>query len=137
MTMKTLTIIALALTAALMVGCKNSTIHNHEQIAIDLNNGQKWKVNDEMSPYILAGENILSNFSGEDYQTLADELEGHNKKLIKSCNMNGKAHDQLHKWLHPHMQLIASLQDAENSTQAMGIIERLNESFKTYHTYFQ
>jgi hypothetical protein len=137
MKMKTLTIITLVLTAVLAVSCNNSGSHNHEQVAVELNNGQKWKVNEEMSPYILAGEKILKDYTGQDYETLADQLESQNKKLIKSCTMGGKAHDQLHKWLHPHMQLIESLEDAENVTQANTIIEQLKESFKTYHTYFQ
>lgn len=137
MKMKTLTIITLVLATTLMVGCKNSGSHNHEQVAIELNDGQKWKVNEEMSPYILEGEKILKDYTGQDYEALADELESQNKKLIKSCTMDGKAHDQLHKWLHPHIQLIESLEDAETVTQANTIIEQLKESFKTYHTYFQ
>ena len=137
MKMKTLTIITLVLATTLMVGCKNSGSHNHEQVAIELNNGQKWKVNEEMSPYILEGEKILKDYTGQDYEALADELESQNKKLIKSCTMDGKAHDQLHKCLHPHIQLIESLEDAETVTQANTIIEQLKESFKTYHTYFQ
>lgn len=137
MKMKTITTVTLVLATAYLVSCNNSGGHSHEQMVIELNNGQKWLVNDEMSPYILAAEKVLNDYNGDDYETLADELESQNKKLIKSCTMDGKAHDELHKWLHPHMQLIESLGDAENIAQANNIIEQLKESFKTYHTYFQ
>ncbi|MEZ5050346.1 MAG: hypothetical protein R2766_11925 [Saprospiraceae bacterium] len=135
--MQTITTVALVLATAYLVSCNNSGGHSHEQMVIELNNGQKWLVNDEMSPYILAAEKVLNDYNGDDYETLADELESQNKKLIKSCTMDGKAHDELHKWLHPHMQLIESLGDAENMAQANTIIEQLKESFNTYHTYFQ
>jgi hypothetical protein len=36
--------------------------------------------------------------------------------------MDGKSHDELHKWLHPHMALIESLQEAENDDAANKII---------------
>lgn len=135
--MKSLTMLAIVLATAFMVSCNNSSSDNHEQVAIELNNGQKWNVNEEMSPYILAGEQVFKEYTGEDYDALADKLETQNKKLIKSCTMDGKAHDELHKWLHPHMQLIESLEDAETVAQANTIIEQLKESFKTYHIYFQ
>jgi len=137
MKMKTLTMIAIVLVTTFIVSCHNLGSHNDEKVAIELNNGQKWKVNEEMSPYILEGEKILKDYTGQDYEALADELQSQNKKLIKSCTMDGKAHDQLHKWLHPHIQLIGFLEEAETATQAYTIVEQLNESFKTYHTYFQ
>jgi hypothetical protein len=51
--------------------------------------------------------------------------------------MDGKSHEELHKWLHPHMQLIEDLGNADNDQQANEIIAQLNKSFQTYHNYFQ
>lgn len=50
--------------------------------------------------------------------------------------MKGKSHDELHKWLHPHMTLVAELKSAENPAAAEGIISDLKSSFETYHAYF-
>jgi hypothetical protein len=97
----------------------------------------KWIVNTEMTPFILEAEQLLLNYKGSDYETLAEQLKTKNNGLIKSCTMNGKSHDELHKWLHPHMNLIETLDDAADKAEADKIIDQLKISFQTYNTYFQ
>lgn len=122
----------------LATSCGNShKIHTQEALQIELNNGQKWNVNLEMTPYILEAEQILLQYKGNDYNALAEQLKNKNNGLIKSCTMDGKSHEELHKWLHPHMQLIENLDDAENTEEADIIIDELKTSFQNYHKYFQ
>lgn len=123
--------------ALFAMSCNNTSNHEHAAASIELNNGQKWVVNAEMKPYILEGEQLLLNYDGTDYKQLAEGLKAKNKGLIKSCTMDGKSHDELHKWLHPHMQLIDALDDAENKEDADKIIAELTSSFQTYHANFQ
>jgi len=107
---------------------------------INLNKGQKWQVNEEMKPHIETAEIFLNDFVSnekEDYHQLAENLSIHNKTLIKSCTMKGESHDELHKWLHPHMELIDKLEKASNLTEANDIISELQKSFETYHRYFE
>jgi len=110
---------------------------NDDMVGIELNNGEKWTVNAEMTPFILDSENILNQYADGNYKELAEQMEGKNKGLIKSCTMDGKSHEELHKWLHPHMELIESLGDAENDQKANEIIVDLKKSFVTFHTYFE
>jgi hypothetical protein len=124
--------------ALLATSCRNSHHSlNLEAVQIDLNNGQKWKVNLEMAPFILEAEQILLQYNDNDFLALAEQLKNKNKGLIKSCTMDGKSHEELHKWLHPHMQLIESLGAAENKEEANKIISELKASFQTYHNFFQ
>lgn len=114
--------------------------HGEESESIQLNNGEKWAVNEEMMPFILEAENILNEYltsNSSDYKTLAEQLKEKNSGLIKSCTMKGESHDELHKWLHPHMELIEKLEECSNNDEAVKIIEQLNASFKTYNQYFQ
>jgi hypothetical protein len=119
----------------LAMSCNNPS--SHKDITIALNNGKKWEVNVEMTLLILEAENILNEYSKGDYKELAEQLEDKNKQLIKSCTMDGKSHDELHKWLYPHMQLIEALKDNENKEEAATIISDLEKSFQTYNTYFK
>ncbi len=80
---------------------------------------------------------MLNQYDNADYKELGEQLGGQNKRLIKSCTMKGKSHDELHKWLHPHMQLVEALEDAENEQNANKTIKQLKESFQTFHNYFQ
>jgi len=111
--------------------------HDSESETIQLNEGAKWTVNAEMTPFVEKAETILANYQGEDYKSLAEKLSTENSSLISSCTMDGKSHDELHKWLHPHLELVKALKSAENVESANVIITELKESFSTYHTYFE
>lgn len=114
--------------------------HNDEKESIKLNNGEKWFVNDEMKPHIHEAEEILMEYEKnkpEEYRELAVILKEKNSALIKSCTMKGESHDQLHKWLHPHIELIDNLGKANNLTEANETISQLKKSFETYKNYFQ
>ena len=136
--MKIYPLAAVIFIVVLAMSCKSDSNNtDNREVAIELNNGQKWKVNTKMTPFILQAEQILIQYNGNDYDQLAEQLDEKNKGLIKNCTMEGKGHDELHKWLQPHMQLIEALDDAKTSEEAMNIIAELKNSIKTYHIHFQ
>jgi hypothetical protein len=111
-----------------------------ENSTIKLNQNEKWLINEEMKPFITDSESILIDYITQgtnDYKALATQLKENNSKLIKSCTMQGESHDELHKWLHQHMDLIAALEKAENIETAQQTVNQLKESFITFNTYFQ
>ncbi len=113
---------------------------NSSKSNIHLNDGEKWNVNSEMKPHIEKGEKILNEFISKndtDYPQLAKKLNKQNNALIQSCTMTGESHEELHKWLHPHMELIKALSNVQDLDEAREILSKLEASFKTYHTYFQ
>lgn len=115
-------------------------VNPSEPASISLNDGEKWSVNEEMKPFILEAEVILNQYTesnSSDYTTLAAQLKEKNAGLIKSCTMKGESHDELHKWLHPHMALIESLRNSDSEEEANTIIKSLQRSFETYHQYFK
>ncbi len=122
----------------LLLAACNNTHQNTSDLS--LNNGEKWKVNAEMKPHIEQENQILNNYLAQNetnYQELAEALKRDNNNLIKSCTMTGESHEELHKWLHPHMELLEQLSTAKDLTAAKGVIAQIEESFKTYHNYFE
>lgn len=114
--------------------------HDHSSEAIELNNGEKWAVNEEMKPFVQSGMDALHTFienKETNYTALAEKLKGENKSLIKSCTMDGKSHDELHKWLHPHLELVAELEKSKDAAESQKIVEKLRDSYKEYGEYFQ
>ena len=106
---------------------------------LELNNGAKWVVNEEMKPYVMKGEELVHNYTQKnqtDYKQLAADLKAENDKLIKSCTMNGKSHDELHKWLEPHLKLTKHLEKADDAANAKTLVTDLQSSYKSYHEYF-
>jgi hypothetical protein len=113
--------------------------HDHSN-AIELNNGQKWKVNEEMKPHIVNGIEMVAEYvssKGTNYKLLAQDLQAENQNLINSCTMDGKSHDELHKWLHPHLELVDKLAKTEDATKAAELVKEIHESYHTYSQYFE
>ncbi|HLS71086.1 MAG TPA: hypothetical protein VK027_05440 [Chitinophagaceae bacterium] len=113
---------------------------SEKQESISLNNGERWEVNEEMKPYVNEAESILKNYQNTEdnnYQQLAIDLKEQNDALIKSCTMDGTAHDELHNWLHPHLQLVEGLKNAKNIEESQEWLEQLNLSMEKYHKYFK
>ena len=110
----------------------------HEAARISLNDGQKWSVNPEMKPYVSNGRELVNSFlegNQSDYATLAEKLQEQNQLLIKSCTMKGESHDELHKWLHPHLEMTDALADAD-AASAREIALQLQHSYELYGEYF-
>ena len=148
----TITPLLLLLLAVFTLNCKNqnkdeahanlptAAVEEPNIQTINLNDGEKWAVNEEMKPFISDSEKILNEFiakKSNDFISLAAQLKEKNSGLVKSCTMQGASHDELHKWLHPHMELIKSLADAGDLEAATLTIEELKESFVTYNQFFQ
>jgi hypothetical protein len=135
----------------LLISCNTSEVENVDQkeqsiatdsykLVIELNEGEKWKVNEQMMPYLKSSEQLLIEFKKKesgDYKILASDLKETNNKLISSCTMKGKSHDALHLWLHPHLELVNELQDSKTEDEASLVMEKLNRSFLAFGNYFQ
>lgn len=116
--------------------------HNHQDIGetLVLNNGEKWKVDNNMMIYIQNMEADMNSFAAnnqKDYQLLADELQKNVKLLTSNCTMNGAAHDELHKWLVPYITEVNELTEAKNENEAFKTFKNIQESLNTFNQYFQ
>ncbi len=110
-----------------------------EKSTLSLNEGKKWNVNNEMKPHIEEARKMVANYIADednDYELLHTRLKKQNELLIKSCTMKGASHDELHKWLHPHITLVKSLGEADNSDAAQEYVALLETSFNNYSDYF-
>ena len=111
--------------------------HQHsENEAIQLNDGEKWKVDDNMMRHIRNMEKDVVNFdkeSGANYSLLAEKLKANIELLTSNCTMKGKAHDELHKWLVPFIELV----DAFSKDKSANQYTEMKHSFLTFNQYFQ
>ena len=112
-------------------------VHEHSNgETIQLNDGQKWKVDVDMMAHIRTMENDVTSFdkeTPENYQLLADNLKKKLDLLTSNCTMKGQAHDELHKWLLPYIELVEDFsKDRSNENLA-----KIQESFTTFNQYFE
>jgi hypothetical protein len=149
-------ILTLSVFSLLLFGCGNSANeksnnqkevpeqdehhHDEESEVIELNNGEKWKVDANMITHIRNMENDVNSFAKieqKDYKSLAEKLQSNIDLLTSNCTMKGKAHDELHKWLLPYIDLVKELSEAKDEIEASKQFENIQTSFTTFNQYFQ
>ena len=116
----------------------NEETHNHE--AIVFNNGKKWKVVDHMMAHILKMNKDVSNFKGttvKDYKNLSAKLITNINLLTANCTMTGQAHDELHKWLLPYIDLANDFTEVKTKKEAQEQFKKIQNSFKDLNIYFK
>ena len=114
--------------------------HNAEIQTIELNNGEKWKVDANMITHIRNMENDVNSFAKveqKDYKSLSEKLQSNIDLLTSNCTMKGKAHDELHKWLLPYIDLVKELSEAKDETEASKQFQNIQTSFTAFNQYFQ
>ncbi|MCC7302107.1 MAG: hypothetical protein IT233_05650 [Bacteroidia bacterium] len=112
---------------------------HHEEDALALNQGEKWVVDSLMLIHLRNMEKELSAFSPaglSDYTGLAARLQSHTDLLTSNCTMEGPAHDELHKWLLPYMELVEKLGTAADQKEAETTVKEIQASFKIFNQYF-
>ena len=111
--------------------------HEHsEGKTIQLNDGKKWKVDDNMMIHIRNMEKDVVHFDQEkntNYSLLADKLKTNIDILTSNCTMKGQAHDELHKWLVPYIELVDSFSKEKSANQ----FTEIQNSFLTFNQYFK
>jgi hypothetical protein len=107
---------------------------------IKLNSGKKWKVVGKMLSYVRLMEKNMDEFKNledQDFAVLAANLQSNVDSLITNCTMTGQGHNELHKWLVPHIQLLEELSYTSNTPNAEEILRSIQVSFDTFNTYFE
>ena len=111
--------------------------HQHsESETIQLNNGEKWKVDDNMMIHIRNMEKDVVHFDQEkstNYSLLANKLKTNIDILTSNCTMKGQAHDELHKWLVPYIELVDLFSKEKSANQ----FTEIQNSFLTFNQYFK
>ncbi|NUM31605.1 MAG: hypothetical protein HUU47_04700 [Bacteroidetes bacterium] len=114
--------------------------HNTENDSISLNEGKKWKVNTDMMLHISKMKSDVAIFEKNkkrDYNTLAKNLSKGLDSLTSNCTMEGKAHDELHKWLVPFIELVDEFSENTESKEAEHLYLKIKSSFEEFDKFFE
>ena len=120
---------------------EESTEESHESIdgTVTLDNGKLWQANPETTTGINNLKNRLQAFTDIEnvaaYATLKEGLEADFTELFQKCTMKGEAHNQLHNYLFPFIDLFDDLESADLETckkSFTGLTIRLEEYFEYF-----
>jgi hypothetical protein len=107
---------------------------------VSLDNTNLWEANIETTEGIKKMQNIMLTFSeNEDvtaYASLKEELEAEFTNIFQKCTMKGEAHNQLHNYLKPMIDIFEGLESSD--------LKRCKSNFNTmenhlagYANYFE
>ncbi|MES2394707.1 MAG: hypothetical protein V4549_01810 [Bacteroidota bacterium] len=126
------------------ISASTESEHHHTEGAdIELNNGHKWKVEVEMMKYITNMQSDVKLFSEannknlNNYITLGAGLQKNIDLLTSNCTMEGKAHDELHKWLLPYIDMVDKFNKSKNESDNQAIFKEIENSFVLFNKYFE
>ena len=133
--------IFIVLITILCIGCKNDKSNSTESIitleGLVFNNGEKWIANSETHIGMKRIDSILKNNTTSDGKVLGEALSKETSNIIKSCDMKGEAHDQLHVVLAPILEEITDIKDVTDSSVLNNKVSHLKSLINTYFKYFK
>lgn len=110
------------------------------QLALELDDGKKWRVDQAMMVHFRQMEADLKGFQGVDpeaYRALGERLQASLDRLVSGCTMQGPAHDQLHQWLVPFMEKVQRFSRETDPEDSKRQLQQLRDSFRVFHAHFQ
>lgn len=117
--------------------------HSNEAPALALNNGARWKSDENTNRNESALEAIVNRLNEKKTKALAyyiaaaNELQAGLDKMISECLMQGPDHEALHQWLEPLLEKVDNLKKATNEKRASKLFRGINDRLKSYHQYFE
>ena len=118
------------------------TKESHENIdgTVSLNNGELWLANPETTKGIQKMKKRMALFNNsenlEAYVILKAGLEEDFIELFEKCTMKGEAHNQLHNYLFPFLDLFDGLETSDLVVCKKSFSE-LNIHLNEYSNYFK
>jgi len=139
----------------ILISCKNTSeekketkveteteeiIHSSETDEVVLDNGKLWEANEDTTIGIQKMQSRLNSFTEtenvETYQTLKERLETDFTELFQKCTMKGEAHNQLHNYLLPMIDLFEGIGSSEIATCKKSFKD-LNSHLERYTSFFK
>jgi len=120
------------------LGSNHPAHANHA--SLELNDGKKWVVVKPMMAHIRNLEKAVQDFDstpGRDHAILAAEIEDNLGRLVTNCTMEGKAHDELHKWLMPFLGLSAVYSEATDPQVQQQKLFEIKQALLVFNEYFE
>ena len=108
---------------------------------LHLNDGKKWKANEETTASINRMFEIAKIDIEEGrlshYAAMGERLNIEIETLFKECTMKGEEHNQLHLYIVPLIDKFGSLEFVSDEDEAMILQKDILKDLNNYHNYFE
>lgn len=119
---------------------KTEEISLLDTLTLKLNNSERWIVNNETQIGVLKMDSIINAFTTnkkDNFVELGQDLSKQTSFIIKSCDMTGEAHDQLHVILVPMLDEISNLKESTNKKEGKSALVEMENLIEGYFSHFR
>lgn len=119
---------------------ENIKLNLLDTLILKLDNGKKWVVNEETQIGVNKMDSLIIAFNKgdeKDFLNLGKDLSAQTSFIIRSCNMQGEAHDQLHVVLVPMLDEIFILKESNSKQESKRALNNLEELIDEYFNHFK
>jgi len=112
---------------------------NHKN-SLELNNGEKWKLNKETIEEIKSVSIKLDNFKTdnfEDYNQFGKDIFNSTKKIMADKSYEGELFDQVHAFFGGIETNMHQLMTVKTTAEGEKQVEELKIKFKQFNTFFE
>lgn len=119
--------------------------HAHEKIPVTLQlkeNGDKWEADEPTHNNVQTLSKLAADFKSggdtslEGYLKAGDTLQAGIGQLVKDCKMKGAAHEALHLWLEPLIEIVKELNESKDVAAASQNFSNADQQIQLYYDYF-
>lgn len=123
---------------------RNHDAANHQMppsyATLELNDGKKWTVDPPMMAHLRNLEQAVqasSTIHAVNHPALAANLQENLGRLVTNCTMEGKAHDELHKWLMPFLAMTAEYSEAADPKVQWQKLQEIKGALLVFNAHFE
>lgn len=112
------------------------------KVAVSLDGGKKWKANVETTQGIKEmAKSVTEAMRAETkdeqlFRTLGGKLQKDFNTIFEKCNMKGEAHDQLHNYLLPMVDMVKTF-EKEDVESCNKTLTEIRGHLGSYFSYFE
>jgi len=102
--------------------------------------GGRWRIQEDMRAELSRIERDLRAFDeagNPDPAAFAEALAGGLSRFVALCQMEGPAHEELHKWLIPLLGHSEALSSASGPGEREAILREVRGSLARFHEFFE
>ena len=109
-------------------------------VGVSLDNTKLWQANLETTDGSKKMQRIMASFSEKEnvtaYSSVKEELEAEFTNIFQKCTMKGEAHNQLHNYLKPMINIFEGL-ESSNINTCKTSYKTIENHLAGYANYFE
>jgi hypothetical protein len=128
--------------ATMITGIEESVTSAAEELSVQLDDGKKWKANVETSQGVNKMMASVKKTTAkkikvlEDYRQLGASLQKDFNGIFQNCTMTGEAHDQLHNFLLPMVDMVKTFEQKDLAA-CEATLPLIKQHLGSYYDYFE